>query len=204
MTRHKLTDKDWTGDAQSVMATLNASSHSLTDRAERDYYATPLKAVSELIRLETFRNPIWEPACGEDHIATPLRDAGYTVYSSDIVDRIGNEICDFLDHDTSLGWHGDIVTNPPFSKALEFATQAVSICDRGAKIALFLRVQFLEGVKRRTFFETHPPIRIWVSSRNLRCAKNGDFLSATGNASTYCWFIWEVGFKGAPTVGWFN
>lgn len=38
----------------------------------------------------------------------------------------------------------------------------------------------------------------------MRCAKNGDFANATGNASTYCWFIWEKGNKNPPTIGWFN
>lgn len=186
------------------MATLNASSHSETDRAAWDYYATPRKAVTELLRLESFTDPIWEPACGEDHIAVVLREAGYTVFSSDIVDRIGNEVCDFLDHDISLRWHGDIVTNPPFAKATEFIEQALRIVDTGRKIAFFLRIQFLEGVKRRAFFERHPPVRVWVASRNLRCAKNGDFVNASGNASTYCWFIWEKGFQGRPEIGWFN
>lgn len=197
-------EQDWTGDTQAVMATLNASNHSEADRADHDYYATPRKAVTELMRIEKFTNPIWECASGEDHIAKVLRDGGYTVFSSDIVDRIGNEVFDFLNDDHSFGWHGDIVTNPPFAKATEFIEKAISTIDDGRKIAFFLRVQFLEGVKRREFFERHPPRRVWVASRNLRCAKNGDFTNATGNASTYCWFVWEKGFQGKPEIGWFN
>lgn len=193
---------DWTGDTQSVMATLNASNHSSSERAEWDYYATPRKAVDGLLRLEKFRPAIWECACGEMAISKPLTDAGYSVRSSDIVNR-GNETIDFLAIDNQF-WGGDIVTNPPFAKATEFIEKALSIVTDGAKVALFLRVQFLEGVKRRAMFDHSPPKRIWVSSRNLRCAKNGDFASATGNASTYCWIVWEKGFKGRPELGWFN
>lgn len=193
---------DWTGNTQSVMATLNASGHSSGERAAFDYYATPQKAVTELIRLEKFQPTIWECACGEMAISKPLMDAGYLVRSSDIENR-GNEVVDFLGIDNQF-WGGDIVTNPPFAKATEFIEKALSIVTDGAKIALFLRIQFLEGVKRRALFERSPPKRVWVASRNLRCAKNGDFASATGNASTYCWFVWEKGFQGRPSIGWFN
>ena len=196
--------KDWTGGTQGVMATLNASGHSAFERGEHDYYATPDKAVLELMRIETFSGPIWECACGELAITKAITDThGIEVRSSDIVDRAGNEVFDFLSIENQQ-WGGDIVTNPPFAKATEFLEKALSIVPHGRKIALFLRIQFLEGVKRRGLFDRHPPVRVWVSSHTLRCAKNGDFANATGNASTYAWFVWEKGFQGTPALGWFN
>jgi hypothetical protein len=194
---------DWTGNAQAVMATLNASGHSSSTRESLDYYATPVRAVKELIRLESFKNPVWECACGELAISSELENAGYIVRSSDIVDRCNNEVFDFLGIEQDQ-WSGDIVTNPPFAKATEFLERALSVIGEERKIAFFLRVQFLEGVRRRQLFDNHPPRRVWVASRNLRCAKNGDFANATGNASTYCWFVWEKGFTGKPEIGWFN
>lgn len=185
------------------MATLNSSDHSKAQRASRDYYATPEKAVRELIRLEAFQNEIWECACGELAISSVLESFGYTVRVSDIEPRGDHEVFDFLSIENQK-WDGDIVTNPPFAKATEFLEKALSIIRPADKVALFLRVQFLEGVKRRSLFERHPPRRVWVASRTLRCAKNGDFKAATGNASTYCWFIWEKGFRGRPELGWFN
>lgn len=194
---------DWTGNTQAVMATLNASGHSVSDRADWDYYATPPTATFALMACEIFTNPIWECAAGEGHISKVLQDR-YTVRSSDIIQRCeGIEQVDFLSIENQK-WDGDIVTNPPFAKATEFLEKALNIVDEGRKIAFFLRVQFLEGVKRRVVFNQHPPIRVWVASRNLRCAKNGDFANATGNASTYCWFVWKKGFTGRPQLGWFN
>lgn len=193
---------DWTGNTQAVMATLNASNHSPSARSEFDYYATPPIAVFYLTSCETFTNPIWECAAGEKHISRELERL-YDVRSSDIINRGDVEEYDFLSIENQQ-WDGDIVTNPPFAKATEFLTKALSIIEKGRKVALFLRVQFLEGVARRSIFDRHPPRRVWVSSRNLRCAKNGDFEKATGNASTYCWFIWEKGFTGKPELGWFN
>lgn len=198
-------NKDWTGNTQSVMATLNASSHSANDRANYDYYATPAKAVECLLELESFSSKIWEPAAGELHISNVLKQNGYEVYSTDIIDRTNGGLVekDFLSSSTG-DWEGDIITNPPFAIATDFIEKALEIVPENSKIAFFLRVQFLEGVRRRKLFEHSPPVRVWVSSRTLRCAKNGDFASATGNASTYCWFIWQKGFKGKPELGWFN
>lgn len=197
-----MNNKDWKGNTQSVMATLNSSSHSINDRAEFDYYATPKSAVEDLIKLETFNKEIWEPACGELAISSVLEENGYKVRSSDLINRVDNEQLDFLE--SKEKWNGDIITNPPFAFSTEFIYKAMELINDGNKIAFFLRIQFLESVKRRVLFNLHPPRRIYVASRNLRCAKNGDFENATGNASTYCWVIFEKGYKGKPELGWFN
>lgn len=41
--------KDWTGNSKAVFSTLSASSHSDTDRQNKDYYATPPFAVVKLL-----------------------------------------------------------------------------------------------------------------------------------------------------------
>jgi len=193
---------DWIGNTQSVMATLNSSNNTTKERAAQDYYATPKIAVDELLRLETFNRDVWECACGEGHISKVLESNGYNVKSTDLVDRGYGEVQDFLTTTERIDY--DIITNPPFSKATEFLTHAMEIMEQGNRLVMLLRIQFLEGVKRGQIYKEYPPKKIYVSSRNIRCAKNGDFKNATGNASTYCWFIWEKGFKGEPRIGWFN
>ena len=77
----------------------------------------------------------------------------------------------------------------------------------GTKVAMFLKVQFLEGKARRKLFEKYPPKQIWVASSRLLCAKNGEFekmRQGGGSAVAYAWFIWEKGYKGKTTIGWFN
>lgn len=56
--------KDWIGNSTSVYANLAASSHSDTDRASDDYYATPSIAVEELLKRETFNKYVLEPSVG--------------------------------------------------------------------------------------------------------------------------------------------
>lgn len=193
--------EDWFGGTQNVMVTLNASSHSKNDRGDNDYYATPSVAVFELLRLEKFNKKVWECACGEGHISKILSQNGYDVKSSDLIDRGFGEVFDFLKAEKT---DCDIITNPPFSKSNDFLIKAMDIIPENGKCAMLLRIQFLEGVSRQKIFTKYPPKTIYVAARNIRCAKNGDFANATGNACTYCWFVWQKGFYGDPIVKWFN
>lgn len=199
-----MTDRKW--NTQSVMATLNASNHSKWERADMDYYATPPLATKMLLELEWFSKTILEPACWEWHISEILKENWYSVVSSDIIDRWYWNVQDYLEKSELdvLWWNGDIITNPPYTKANEFVTRSMEIMNNWWKLAMLLRVQFLEWVARHKLFEKYPPKTIYVSSRTIRCAKNWDFKNATGNASTYCWFIREKGFKWDPSIKWFN
>ncbi len=118
-------------------------------------------------------------------------------------DRGYGEVADFLAID-NLAWDGNIVTNPPYKYAQQFVEKALSIIPEGKKVAMFLKLTFLEGKARRTLFRSTPPIRVWVSSSRLKCAMNGDFDKYGSSAAAYAWFVWEKGYKGETTVKWFN
>lgn len=195
--------KDWVGNKNSVFRTLGASNHSLGEREENDYYATEPKATEWLLKLETFNGPILEPSCGEGHISEALIRGGYQVVSRDLINRGYGEIADFLSIDNTE-WNGDIITNPPYKYAQEFVEKALQIIPDGHKVAMFLKVQYLEGKRRRKMFDTMPPKRIWVSSSRLKCAINGDFDNMTSSAAAYAWFVWEKGFRGDTIIKWFN
>lgn len=192
-------------NSEDVYRILGANNHSKKKRAELDYYATDPQAVELLLELEDFSNKIWEPAAGGLHITSVLNKHGYDVFSTDIIDRGGmDQVIDFLNPNEAPGeFDGDIITNPPYSKGGEFVRRAIDIVKPGHKVAMFLKIQFLEGKSRRALFEEFPPIRIWVSSSRLKCAPNGEF-DDTSSAVCYCWFIWEKGFNGHPQIRWFN
>lgn len=194
---------DWKGNKNSTWVTLGASNHSLGERQKEDYYATEPAATEWLCKLETFTNPILEPSCGEGHISKQLIKHGYDVVSRDLVDRGYGEVKDFLFFKNEQ-WGGDIVTNPPYSVAQLFVEQALSMIQEGHKVAMFLKLTFLEGKQRAKLFKENPPKRIWVSSSRLKCAKNGDFDQFKSSATAYAWFVWEKGYKGYPEIRWFN
>ena len=198
--------KDWTGNQNSIYKTLGASNHTDKERESNDYYATEPKAVELLLELETFAPYVWECACGAGHLSEVLMSKGYTVISSDLIDRgYGYSGVDFLQ--SAKQFDGDIVTNPPYRYAKEFVEHALKIVTDGHKVAMFLKVQFLEGKARRELFEKYPPKVIYVASSRLLCAKNGEFekmRQGGGSAVAYAWFVWEKGFTGDTIVKWFN
>lgn len=181
---------------------LGSTSLTGADREVNDFYATEPKAVELLLEQEKFGDYILEPCCGKKHITQVLEDAGYKVKSSDLIDRgVGAEVKDFFE---ITEWSGDIVSNPPYGKALEFVEHSLNIVQDGAKVAMFLKILFLEGQKRRNFFEQHPPKYVYVASGRLSCAKNADFEKYPSSAVCYAWFVWEKGFKGEPIIRWIN
>ena len=157
-----------------------------------------------LLELEQFAPVIWEPACGEGHISKVLQAHGYEVISTDLIYRgFGDpEPLDFLT-ETFEGFEGDIITNPPYSMGLEFVQKALESVRPGGKVAMFLKVQFLEGQKRGLFFKSTPPRTVYISRSRLACYKNGD-MSKTDSAIAYAWYVWEKGFTGDPVIKWFN
>jgi len=146
-----------------MFTTLGASNHALEERERNDYYATDPRAVEMLLEPEQFAPVIWEPACGEGHISKVLQAHGYEVISTDLVYRgFGDpEPLDFL-KETLDGFEGDIITNPPYSVGLEFVQRALESIRPGGKVAMFLKVQFLEGQKRGAFFKDTPPNRLHI------------------------------------------
>lgn len=110
---------------------------------------------------------------------------------------------DFLsdEHD----WPGDIITNPPYKYAKEFVEKAMDSINEGGKVAMFLKLLFLESQKRYDLFKKYPPKTIWVYSKRKVCALNGDEeMFEKSGAACYAWFVWEKGFQGDPIIKWFN
>lgn len=196
---------DWTGNAKLVFVCNGASNHTEEERQTEDYYATEPKATILLLERETFSEQVWEPACGQGHMSEVLKQGGYIVFSSDLVDRgyEGTVVLDFLKQ-TEIN-KKDIITNPPYKYAKDFVEHALSISEDGVKIAMFLKLTFLESKSRKSLFEKYPFKTLYVSSERLQCAKNGDFDKygkGVGTAVAYGWYVWEKGFKGKPTIEW--
>lgn len=197
-------NKDWVGNKKSIFTTLGASNHTDKEREENDYYATDPEAAIWLHNIEQLSDILLEPACGEGHLSKQLEAFGHEVVSIDLIDRGYGYQGDFFE---MKEWNFDIVTNPPYKHGLEFIKHALDIIPIGNKVCMFMKIQFLEGKARKKFFQEFPPIRIWVSSSRIMCAKNGDFegmKAGGGSAVGYAWYIWEKGYTGDTTIKWFN
>lgn len=187
-----------------VFSILGASNHSATERETNDFYATdPTALIALLDTGEVFSENVWECACGDGALSKTLTSYGYNVKSTDLIYRgYGEGNVDFLAFDGE--YDGDIVTNPPYGNAKEFVEKALGVVTDGHKVAMLLRLQFLETKARRALFEKFPPKYVYVSSSRIQCAKNGEFKETGSSAVAYAWFVWEKGFAGETTVRWFN
>lgn len=164
--------KDWTGGLKSAYACIGANNHSDSVREANDYYATDPNCVDDLLSKESFSTNIWECACGEGHISKKLEEAGYNVFSTDLIDRgFGVPDVDFLKQEGNGDLDYDIITNPPYKYATEFVNKALSIIGDGHRIAMFLKLTFLEGKTRYdALFKPNPPIT-FMYIPSVRCAR---------------------------------
>ena len=181
-------------------------------RVENDYYATNPKAVEMLMMNYPFHAAtILEPCVGGGHIANAINNffANQRVITGlDLIDRgYPNTIVqDFLTWETDRKFEG-IITNPPFSLAQEFIEKGMELLTDDGQMAMFLKIQFLEGAKRKEFFEKYPPKYIYVFRNRMATWNNGNEVDPnTGKrwATTMChaWFIWEKGSKTEPIIRW--
>lgn len=199
--------KDWTGNKNSIYKTLGASNHTNKEREVNDYYATSPIAIDKLLAVEKPTKFVWECACGEGHLSERLKEFGYEVYSSDLIDRgyYATNVKDFFEVNV-LDDDYDILTNPPYKYAKEFVLHSLDLLSEGRKAFMFLKLTFLEGKARfKELFNIAPPKSIYVFSERILCAKNGKFKEmqeSSGSAVCYAWFVWEKGFKGETTLKW--
>lgn len=186
-----------------VFTTMGASNYRNYERPTDDFYATDPLAVEKLLEVEKFHSSVYEPACGMGHISKVLSNHGYAVKSTDLIYRGYGEFkpVDFL----TLDWHDvdiDIITNPPYSHAEEFVRKAIDVVAEGRKVAMLLKIQFLESQKRKALFEEYPPRTVYVFSKRVACAKNGDFNQKLSSAMFFAWFVWEKRYKGKTYIKW--
>lgn len=177
--------------------------HSNSEREKDDYYSTDPEALAKLLEVEEFNPEVWECACGEGALSEVLIKFGYSVKSTDLIDRgYGIPKLDFLKYKGT--WRGDIITNPPYKYATKFVQKSLEVISEGNKIAMFLRIQFLESLERYSgIYENNPPCKIYVATKRLSCYKRG-VVGVKADAVCYAWFIWEKGYKGDPSIAWFN
>lgn len=169
-------------------------------RESNDFYSTPKHAVISLLEKENFTGEIWECAYGDGAISEVLKENGFNVYSSDIIDRGYGDILDFLsDHNRTTS---NIVTNPPYKYALEFIQKGLECVPNSGKIALLLKLNFLEGQKRKKFFKQYPPKKIYVFSKRLTFYEPDSNKMGKSGVLAFAWYIWEKGNKDLPIIDW--
>jgi hypothetical protein len=181
------------------MVGKNFSANNLGQRKASDFYETPYSMTEALFEKEIFckEKTILEPAYGNGAIFTVIDELGFKKVTCYDIER------DFLKETSSYDY---IITNPPFSLALEFVLKAKEICNE--KFALFLPLNYLHSKKRYNKIyndKKFPLARIYVF---VSYAMLGDALRDDGKYRsgmiTYAWYIWEKSYVGEPVIRWID
>lgn len=183
---------------------VGAKQDSTPMRHPNDMYSTPPQAVEMLLELEDFGHEIYEPCAGLGVVTNVLEEHGKKVESCDIEPMFDGCIQeDFFSDEEDNTIDMNIITNPPYKRTVEFIDVALSRLKTGRKMALFLPISFLEGIKHSKLIEKYPIKRVYVSRRRLNCPRWNE-TKTTGGVVCYIWAIWEKGWNGETVLRWFN
>jgi len=178
-----------------------------------DYYRTPawcvrallkyVKTTSEKDYAALHNSSILDPACGDAAILEVLDSYGFKGVGIEIDPTRAEKA---REHGFGV-YCGDalvtymsaqaVITNPPYSLAMEFVQKALSRCDPPVFFAAFLlRLNWLAS-RKRAEFHRNTPADILVLPKRPSFTDDGKT-----DASEYAWFIWKRPFqpKGTWTI----
>ncbi|MCX8816997.1 class I SAM-dependent methyltransferase [Vibrio parahaemolyticus] len=153
------------------------------ERIDRDAYLTPYWCIDGLMPLIRF-NPgdvLSEPAKGDGRIIERF-PPNHKVKWAEIAEGV-----DYLT--TPEEMRADvIVTNPPYSHALEFISTALDRdLAQGGTLILLLRTGILGSKTRADFWRKYPP------THQLVLTPRPSFAFGGSDNSEYAWFCWDYG-----------
>ena len=170
-------------------------------RHKDDAYYTPAWCVRALLATVQLPGGNWlEPAVGDGAIVRAVnevrRDVEWTINDIDL-SRVGDLLaCGWGQSPyTAAGFefevediHAVVITNPPFSQALEFVQGAMK---DGKIVVMLLRLNWLASQKRNRFLLDNAP-SVYVLPRRPSFTNDGKT-----DATDYAWFVW--GMDAVPT-----
>jgi len=166
-------------------------------RIESDFYATPIPVVNRFLDNHTIKpGRILEPTAGNGNIVKAIREKHYDNHITAVEIRAGeennlksngvNNVCieDFLDH-RPVREYKTIISNPPYSIALDVINKCFEIAVAGTEVIMLLRLAFLESKRRYQFWQKHPVSKLYILS------ERPSFTGKGTDATAYAWFVWN-------------
>jgi len=161
-------------------------------REAKDFYPTPPWLTEALCEeLEELLIPpesILEPAAGDGAITKVLEET-WPLADIHQLDIRHEPSVDFLTEPPKPEFDL-IITNPPYSHALEFVKRAMEWRRNfNSTVVMLLRLNWLGSQVRASWLRKNPP-EVWVTPRRP-C-----FIKGTADSCEYAWFLW------GPQIPW--
>lgn len=190
-----------------------------------DFYATPPEVTRLILPHVTLgANPL-DPCAGDGAIlrelgghawgieidtarAASCRAGGFLVHEADALEMATRE---------TWGRPSAVITNPPFSLAMDFVGVALMECE--GEVVMLLRLAFLESKTRAAFHREHPAdvfvlserpsfvehlrwkvarcehLTVTVKRCELEAGHEGDHRQLGTDSTAYAWFRWPESNK---------
>lgn len=172
-------------------------------KAERghDLYETHPVAVPPVLEVEWLPDHVWEPACGPGVIVRILREQGFKVTATDLIDyglEDSTGGIDFLQVKEVPPGVGAIFTNPPFGLANEFIRHALRLVPR---VIMLLPMSYLCGQKRTPLLEGGSFARVHVFRERIPMMHRAGWTGKKASSQVnYGWFVWDKSHFGPPII----
>lgn len=181
---------------------MSSTKKNSTKRVNNDFYPTPGWCVDRLLESAHLSDPFkpighWlEPGAGDGALikavnAKTISKPTWTAielqdrFKSDLEPLVGPQnvlIENYLKSDLYVGDYNVIITNPPFSLALEFIKKSIEL--RPNYVCMLLRLNFLGSHERSSFLRKYTPDVYVLPNRPAFVSKKTDSIE-------YAWFVWE-------------
>tara|TARA_B100000902_G_scaffold394516_1_gene451019 strand:+ start:45 stop:671 length:627 start_codon:yes stop_codon:yes gene_type:complete len=179
----------------------NFSANNTTDRRKQtDFYETPYSLTRKFLDVEEFDKSlsVCEPACGKGAITKVLNE----YWDKDLITSYDQEV-NFL---WETGNYNSVITNPPYTTALQFIDRAKRVATE--KFAFLLPLSYLHGKQRYDEIYTDREYGLKKVYVFTRYPMLGEKLREDGKYRTgmmvYGWFVWENGHSGLPMIDWLD
>lgn len=149
------------------------------NRAAFDFYPTDPAWVRLLLLEEKFEGDVTEPCAGDGAMVAELEKHGLIVKSSDISPKVGRMIkLDAFD----ITDHVNVITNPPYGIAYDLINHWLKTTS--GKVAVLVRLGFLESKLRFGLFTEMPPSKVIICSSRMR-------VSGKTSQFAHAWIVWD-------------
>lgn len=167
-------------------------------RNKNDLYRTPPIAAYVLEKYTDIPQNVVEPCAGYGNLSVELQRTGHNVISYDLNEYPDSLIEIHTGKDAltleKQGGYDAVITNPPYHKDLprKLIEKFTSEYDY---VAFFVRLTFLEGTKRKKFFEQNPPSDIIFISDRIRFDSSKkepvEIEDQIGGMIAYMWIVFN-------------